>query len=179
MKNTEKLHVNLIALDLDDTLLNDNRQISDKNVEVLRRCAQRGIYVVLCSGRAEDGIKPFVSRLNIAFLESGRYVIAINGASIFDMHKRIQVFKKTVSSQTLLKAHKLALQNGFETEVYSDNIVYYSKATDWTLRDVKMCGLKGECPDDYEKLLQNNFYKMLIPGEPEKLQDLQKILKVN
>ena len=113
MKNTEKLHVNLIALDLDDTLLNDNRQISDKNVEALRRCAQRGIYVVLCSGRAEDGIKPFVSRLNIAFLESGRYVIATNGASIFDMHRRIQVFKKTVNSQTLLKAHKLALQNGF------------------------------------------------------------------
>ncbi len=177
MKNTEKLHVNLIALDLDDTLLNDNRQISDKNVEVLRRCAQRGIYVVLCSGRAEDGIKPFVSRLNMAFLESGRFVIAINGASIFDMHKRIQIFKKTVNSATLLKAHDLAVQNGFETEVYSDNIVYYSKATDWTLRDVKMCGLKGECPDDYEKLLQNNFYKMLIPGEPEKLQELQKILK--
>ena len=96
MKNAGKLHVNLIALDLDDTLLNDERKISDRNVEVLKRCAQRGIYVVLCSGRAEDGIKPFVSRLNIAALESGKYVIAINGCSIFDMHKRIQIYKKTV-----------------------------------------------------------------------------------
>ncbi|WP_277292159.1 Cof-type HAD-IIB family hydrolase [Treponema berlinense] len=182
MKNTGKLHVNLIALDLDDTLLNDERKISDRNVEVLKRCAQRGIYVVLCSGRAEDGIKPFVSRLNIAALESGKYVIAINGCSIFDMHKRIQIYKKTVSGEVLFEAHKIAVEEGFETEVYSDGKVFYSKETDWTLRDVRMCGLNGEEAPDFEKFLlenQNSFFKMLIPGEPEKIQELQKKLKAS
>lgn len=52
----KKLDVRLIALDLDDTLLDSQRKISDKNVAVLKECARRGIYVVLCSGRAEDGI---------------------------------------------------------------------------------------------------------------------------
>ena len=33
----KKLDVKLIALDLDDTLLNENREISDENVEVLRK----------------------------------------------------------------------------------------------------------------------------------------------
>ena len=182
MKNTGKLHVNLIALDLDDTLLNDERKISDRNVEVLKRCAQRGIYVVLCSGRAEDGIKPFVSRLNIAALESGKYIIAINGCSIFDMHKRIQIYKKTVSGEVLLEVHKIAVEEGFETEVYSDGKVFYSKETDWTLRDVRMCGLNGEVAPDFEKFLlenQNSFFKMLIPGEPEKIQELQKKLKAS
>lgn len=180
MKNTGKLHVNLIAFDLDDTLLNDERKISDRNAEILKRCAQRGIYVVLCSGRAEDGIKPFVSRLNIAALESGKYVIAINGCSIFDMHKRIQIYKKTVSGEVLFEAHKIAVEEGFETEVYSDGKVFYSKETDWTLRDVRMCGLNGEEAPDFEKFLlenQNSFFKMLIPGEPEKIQELQKKLK--
>ena len=50
----KKLDVKLIALDLDDTLLDDNRQISDENVKALQECASRGIYVVLCSGRAEE-----------------------------------------------------------------------------------------------------------------------------
>ena len=62
----KKLPVNLIALDLDDTLLNDDRQITDLNVKALRECVQKGIYVVLCSGRAEDAILPFVRRLEIA-----------------------------------------------------------------------------------------------------------------
>ena len=177
----EKLKVNLIALDLDDTLLNDEREISDKNVEVLRRCAQRGIYVVLCSGRAEDGIKPFVSRLNIAALESGKYVIAINGCSIFDMHQRLQIYKKTVSPEILLKAHKIARQEGFETEVYSAGKVFYSRETPWTLRDVNMCGLQGEEAFNFENFLtenQNSFFKMLIPGEPEKIQQLQEKIKL-
>ena len=58
-----KLDIKLIALDLDDTLLNDNREITDLTVQALRECAEKGIYVVLCSGRAEDAILPFVRRL--------------------------------------------------------------------------------------------------------------------
>lgn len=173
----EKLNVNLIALDLDDTLLNDGRKIGEKNIEVLRRCAQRGIYVVLCSGRAEDGIKPFVSALNIAALEAGKYVIAVNGCSIFDMHKRLQIYKRSVSPEILQTAHNEAKKMGFETEVYSDDVVYYSKETEWTLRDVKMCGLKGSEAEDYSRLINGSFYKMLIPGEPERLQVLQEKLK--
>ena len=88
----EKLNVKLIALDLDDTLLNNDRQISDENVAALQECARRGIYIVLCSGRAEDAILPFVRRLEVAGLETGKYLIAINGCSIFDMHKRQQIF---------------------------------------------------------------------------------------
>lgn len=175
----EKLKVNLMAFDLDDTLLNDEREISARNVDVLRRCAQRGIYVVLCSGRAEDGIRPFVSRLNIAALESGKYVIAINGCSIFDMHRRLQIYRRTVSPEILHYAHNVARKMGFETEVYADDTVFYSKETDWTLRDVKMCGLKGREAQDYEKLIDRDFYKMLIPGEPEKLQVLQSKLKAD
>ena len=68
----KKLPVKLIALDLDDTLLNDSREISDENVHVLRRAASLGIYVVLCSGRAEDAILPFVRRLDLAGTQAGR-----------------------------------------------------------------------------------------------------------
>ena len=75
----EKFDVKLVALDLDDTLLDRNALISDENVAALRECARRGIYVVLCSGRLEAGIVPFVRRLEIAGTEAGRYVIAING----------------------------------------------------------------------------------------------------
>ena len=88
----EKLDVKLIALDLDDTLLNDDRQITDLTVRALQECAQKGIYIVLCSGRAENAILPFVRRLQIAGLQTGRYLIAINGCSVFDLHKRQNIF---------------------------------------------------------------------------------------
>ncbi len=173
-----KLDVELIALDLDDTLLNSNREISDKNVQVLQECANRGIYVVLCSGRAEDGILPYVRRLDIAGLQAGRFIIAINGCSIFDMHERKQIYTCNVDSKVLLYANTEAKKMGLYSEVYSPDTIYYEKQTDWTRKDVDMCGLKGVIVDDYTSFLQNKgFPKMLIPGEPETLLVLQKKLK--
>ena len=172
-----KLDVKLIALDLDDTLLNDDRQITQLNVRALRECAQKGIYVVLCSGRAEDGILPFVRQLQIAGLKTGRFLIAINGCSVFDMHKRQNVFCRKVEPDVLLRANQLAESAGLRSEVYTPDTIYYREATKWTKLDVDLCGLKGVAVSDYEGFLQQGFTKMLIPGEPEELLRLQKILR--
>ena len=173
----EKLNVKLIALDLDDTLLNNDRQISDENVAALQECARRGIYIVLCSGRAEDAILPFVRRLEVAGLETGKYLIAINGCSIFDMHKRQQIFCRKVESDILVRTNELAEAAGFKTEVYTPSTIYYAEETKYTKLDVDLCGLIGKKVDDYEEFIKQGFTKMLVPGEPDALQVLQKQLK--
>ena len=171
------LDIKLIALDLDDTLLNDDRQITDLTVKTLQECARNGIYVVLCSGRAEDAILPFVRRLEIAGMETGRFLIAINGCSIFDLHKRQNIFCRKVESEILLRANTLAEAAGLRTEVYTPDTIFYREETKWTRLDVDLCGLKGVAVPDYEELLQQPFTKMLIPGEPEQLLELQSILR--
>lgn len=47
--------IQLIALDLDGTLYNANGQISDKNREVLKHAIDRGITVVISTGRPYVG----------------------------------------------------------------------------------------------------------------------------
>ena len=173
----KKLPVKLIALDLDDTLLNDSREISDENVHVLRRAASLGIYVVLCSGRAEDAILPFVRRLDLAGTQAGRYIIAVNGCSIFDMHKRERIYNKKVPADVLLYADRMAREMGYYSEVYGPDVIYAEKSTEWTRLDSEMCGVCLEIVEDYENFLRQGFVKMLIAGEPEKLQVLQKKLR--
>ena len=177
MLTMKKLDVKLIALDLDDTLLNDEREITDLNVQALRDCAQKGIYIVLCSGRAENAILPFVRRLQIAGMEAGRYLIAINGCSIFDLHTRQNIYCKKVEPQVLIRANELAEAAGLRSEVYTPDTIYYREATKWTKLDVDLCGLKGVAVSDYENFLKTGFTKMLIPGEPSQLLELQKILR--
>lgn len=174
----DKLKIKLIALDLDDTLLDKDAQISEENVKALQKCVEKGIYVVLCSGRAEDGILPFVRRLDIAGKECGRFLIAINGCSVFDLHKRVQIYCKSVPSDILLRANELSEEMDLLSEVYSPDTIYYRKETKWTRLDVDLCLLKGEEVEDYESFLkEKSFPKMLIPGEPERLQVLQEKLK--
>ncbi len=172
-----KLDVKLIALDLDDTLLNDDRQITDLTVEALRECAEKGIYIVLCSGRAEEAILPFVRRLEIAGKQAGRYLIAINGCSIFDLHKRQQIFCKKVEPEILIRTDKIAESHGLRSEVYTPDTIFYREETKWTKLDVDLCGLKGKVAEDYDTLLKQGFTKMLVPGEPSELQILQTELR--
>jgi len=173
----DKFDIKLIALDLDDTLLNDNREITDGTVAALQECAERGIYVVLCSGRAEDAILPFVRRLEIAGKEAGRFLIAINGCSIFDMHKRQQIFCRKVEPDILLRTNEIAEARGLRSEVYTPDTIYYREETQWTKLDVDLCGLKGAAIENYEEFLKTGFTKMLVPGDPAQLLDLQRILR--
>lgn len=176
LKN-EKLNVKLIALDLDDTLLNDSRLISDENVQALQECAARGIYAVLCSGRAEDAILPFVRRLDIAGTQAGRFIVAINGCSVFDLHERKQIFCRKVQPEILKRTNEIAKTYGLCSEVYTADTIYYPEYNEWTRLDVDLCGLKGVETKSYEKMLENPFVKMLIPGKPELLLEIQEKLK--
>ena len=170
-------NIKLIALDLDDTLLNDERDICEENVLALRKCVEKGIYIVLCSGRAEDAILPFVRKLEIAGSEFGRYLIAINGCSIFDLHTRQQIFCRKVLPEVLIRANQIGEEFGLKSEVYTPDTIYYHKETKWTKLDVDLCGLKGVEVEDYEKFLETGFTKMLIPGEPNQLLILQERLR--
>lgn len=174
------MEIKLIALDLDDTLLNNERQISDENVKALQECAKKGIYIVLCSGRAEDAIVPFVKRLNLESIgcsEQGKYLIGINGCSIFDLKEKKQIFCKKVESNILIAANQIAESFGLKSEVYTPDTIYYEKETKWTKLDVDLCGLKGQEVENYKEFLKQGFTKMLVPGEPELLLKVQEVLK--
>jgi len=65
----------LIALDLDGTLLNDEKDVSDADSDALKAFVQKGGIVVLASGRMTDNIRPLYGRLGF-----DGPTIAYNGA---------------------------------------------------------------------------------------------------
>ncbi|WP_125608164.1 Cof-type HAD-IIB family hydrolase [Lapidilactobacillus bayanensis] len=72
--------IKLIALDIDDTLLTSKGEILPSTATAIRTALERGIKVVLCSGRPLAGIKPYLDQLGIAGSE--QYVIANGGGMI-------------------------------------------------------------------------------------------------
>ena len=172
-----KLDVGIIALDLDDTLLDKNLQIMPVTVAALQSCAVRGIFVVLCSGRAENAILPYVRRLDIAGSQAGRYIIAMNGATIYDMHERRQIYARTVDGDVLLYAYREAEKRGLPCQVYDPATIYPSKDNEWTRLDVERGGLSMAVRPDFADFIKDGQSKMVIPGDPAVLQTLQSDLK--
>lgn len=172
-----KLPARIMAIDLDDTLLREDLTISPYTVQTLQKATAAGIYVTLCSGRTDNAILPFVRQLEIAGLEQGRFIIAQNGAVIYDLHLRREILYRTVEPEILLEANAIASGLGLFPEVYNPTTIFTAQDNKWTQIDVGLTGLHMEVVPDFPALLRQGHPKMVIPGEPEVLLCLQDELR--
>lgn len=72
--------IKLIAIDLDGTLLKDDKTISDKNRETLMKAKEQSVKVVLCTGRPLNSVVGHLETLNL--LDEGDYAVTFNGGLI-------------------------------------------------------------------------------------------------
>ena len=78
------MSIRLIALDVDGTLLNDDHQLSANNIRTLRRAAEQGIKIVLCTGRGSMSAKPIMDELGLEGV-----MITHNGAAVTDTNGNV------------------------------------------------------------------------------------------
>lgn len=71
--------IRIIALDLDGTLLDSEKRLSEVNRAALERAAERGVLIVPTTGRFFGMMPPAVRDLPFV-----RYAITINGAQVYD-----------------------------------------------------------------------------------------------
>lgn len=72
--------IKLVAIDIDGTLLDSQRQLSQKNIDAIQKADAQGIKIVLCTGRPFLGMKDLIPKLGLN--HEGNYAIVFNGAQI-------------------------------------------------------------------------------------------------
>ena len=55
-----------LALDLDGTLINSEKKLSTKNKKAVMEAAERGVHIILASGRPLFGIEPVAEALELS-----------------------------------------------------------------------------------------------------------------
>lgn len=174
---SEKLDPKLIALDLDDTLLTKELKITPITVKALRDAAAKGIYIVPCSGRAENGILQFVRTLELAGTKEGRYVIALNGSEIFDLHTRTTIYSRKVPFDVLEFVYDEALKRGLPCQVYNSTTTFANVDNEFTHIDAKLCKLNMEIVPEFKEFLKPGHTKMLVPGDEKVIAEFCAFLK--
>ena len=91
-------NISLIAFDLDGTILDSRKNISEHTLEVLSRCSQKGIWIVPATGRAVDGIPKKVQEI-----PGIRYAITTNGGAVVDLDTRKVLKSCVLSNATVLE----------------------------------------------------------------------------
>ena len=108
--------VKLLALDLDGTLLNAQKELTPRTRDALYAAAEAGVEVVPTTGRFFTGMPEVIQKL--PFLH---YAITINGAQVYDIRENKAVSTAEIPLETALRV--LDYLDGFPViyDCYQDN----------------------------------------------------------
>lgn len=109
----------IIAVDMDGTLLNDNKHISEYNLDMISKAVEKGVKFVIASGRIPGGLKFYE-----ATVAKSQPMICCNGAIILDEHKAA-IYSNKLNKEELLKIIDV-LRESKDTyyHFYSEDIIY-------------------------------------------------------
>ncbi len=171
-----KIDIDIIAMDLDDTLLRHDLTISDRTVRTLAAADAQGIKILLASGRAPDAMSIYATRIGLDHMDS--YIIANNGSQVITSKTREPILEHWLPVDIAIEAFRLIVDAGLSCHIYEGNIIHVSKETEFSDRDQQLSGLVPLIPDDYEALIRRGAYKLVIPGDAEFIVPIEAELKV-
>ncbi len=108
----------LIAIDLDGTLLDTYGQVSEENKQAVNKAMQKGVQVVLTSGRGPASVR------NLALdIGADKYVICGNGAIVYDLQNKKTLYQNYLDKNKVLQLIKICEENSIYYCVYTENSI--------------------------------------------------------
>ena len=108
--------IHIVALDLDGTLLDSEKRLSEANREALARAAARGVLIVPTTGRFFGMMPPAVRDLPFV-----RYAITINGAQVYDRETDTALVRDEIPLATALGVMELLDRHDVIYDCYRQN----------------------------------------------------------
>ena len=115
-------HIKVIALDLDGTLLNSEKKISPRNLAAIRAAQEKGVKVVLTTGRPLKAMDFLLQEIGTAGL-SDEFTITFNGGLV--QKNTGEIIAKTVFSRDdVLRIYEETEALGLPLDAISEGDVY-------------------------------------------------------
>jgi Cof subfamily protein (haloacid dehalogenase superfamily) len=152
----------LIASDLDGTLLDSSRKVSQRTRELIKEFTEKGGVFTFATGRMEASVKRYLEELDIS-----SPVIIYNGAKIVDIKNNIVIYENLLSYDSAKAALRLAEDYDWDVLLYLEKKIYVNKITDvikeYMLKDGVCCKAVG----NLHEFLKLQPTKILIIGNPD------------
>lgn len=158
--------IELLAVDIDFTLVDEERRIPEENVLALRRASEAGIQIVLASGRIASSLKLFAEELGLP-----TPLVACNGALV--QHQTGAVLADHRLGAEVVEAVVWECKRrGVHLNVYAEDRVHFAKES--ALAEMYLRRTRRSVPvilpwDDLTRLSPNKLIAVGTPGELEPL----------
>ena len=163
----------LVAIDVDGTLVNDDKKLTQGTIDSIKNAVQRDIKIVISSARSFYRLKNYLEQLDL--MKDNQYTICFNGAVIIENKNQNVILSNNFNVEEIWELINLA--NKFNTPIflYSMNNVFVEEIpkiiqSSKSFKNVKLDLVKFKTID-YNK---DAIYKILFVNDYD---DIAKIRK--
>ena len=156
--------VRLIAMDMDDTLLNSQLEISSRTRQALAKARRQGVAVTIATGRMFRSAWPYAQSLELTVP-----LITYNGALIksavtgnVDLHTPVPLAKA-------VEVLRLCRQHGWYIQTYVDDELYVREMDRYAREYSDLSGVEAIALGDKLYEPEQAPTKMLAMAEPEEV----------
>lgn len=158
----------LVALDVDGTLLNQDRQISSPTRKAIRRVRELGIEVTLCTGRMFCTALPYAEELEVELP-----LVTYNGGLVMKPRTKEIIYQRSLPREYAIQIIKGARQQGFTINYYYEDRLLVEKITEQNQLYSNWSGVPLEQVEDLAALTYDPT-KILLIGKQESLASFEK-----
>lgn len=163
----------MLVLDVDGTLLNDEKMISKRTLHALRKVQQMGVQIMLASGRPTYGLLPLAKQLELGIYNG--YVLSYNGGQVINASNGEVIFERRINPEQIPYLEKKAVKNDFTIMTYNGDTVVCNRPGDAHVEaEAKLNGMKLEVQEFFSALIDYPPCKcMLVSDDEESLMSLE------
>lgn len=164
------MSIKLVAIDIDGTLVNNNREITPEVFEAIQKAKAAGVKIVIATGRPLLGVKNILESLNL--LDAGDYVITYNGALVQATATGEAFIDEplTYDDYVDIEMESRRLKTPLHSITMSTIYTHNRNISKYSINEAYITGL----PLKYrtaEEMAKHEIIKMMYIDEPEKLDE--------
>jgi Cof subfamily protein (haloacid dehalogenase superfamily) len=157
----EKLkNIKIAFIDIDGTLTNSKKIISNETIKSIKKAKEKGIDIVLCSGRTNKYVCEFSEKLF-----DSRYVISSNGAEIYDLNSNLDIYKNNIDFEIIKDIWQYSNNNSIGCIVNTKDIrfcnSFLQNITDSNKLEIKDVDILKD-KDIYQIVIDSNDYQKML-----------------
>lgn len=166
----------LIALDIDGTLTNSKKEITDRTRDALLNIQERGVQVVLASGRPTPGMIHYADYLQLD--RYGSFVLSFNGAKMTNWKTKEIVYSKTLPLEFLPDLYETAVSHHVGIITYRDETGIAGTTPDeYMLLEMRLNGMQCKYVENFTDYVNFPINKCIMTGKHEELKPVAELLQ--
>ena len=156
----------VLVLDIDGTLTNSRKEITDSTRQAIWDAVMRGHKVMLASGRPTPGMRRYEEELQLA--RYGGYLLSFNGARIVECRTGEVIYQRSLSNSLVPGLYRYAKERHMGLITYLwDTVISAFEPDEYVQLEARINGLPIRVVENFPKFVDFDIQKCLLtaPGE--------------